>query len=118
MLSESDISRITDHIVRACSPLAVGVFGSYGVGAERARSDLDLFVIREAPERPDARRRFIRRLLFHVLHPLDIHVFTPREFEETAYEYLSFAWVIVRQARLYHWTEDAKTRVPSLFPKG
>jgi hypothetical protein len=27
----------------------------------------------------------------------------------------SFAWVIVRQARLYHWTEDAKRRVPSLF---
>ena len=49
-----------------------------------------------------------------MLHPLDIHVFTPEEFEESAYEALSFAWVIARQARIYHWTEAAKQRVPSL----
>ena len=54
--------------------------------------------------------------LFGVLHPLDVHVFTPEEFEETACEVLSFAWVIVRQARLYHWTEAAARLVPSLKP--
>ena len=56
----------------------------------------------------------MRRLLFGVLHPLDVHVFTPAEFEDSAYEPLSFAWVIARQARLYHWTEEARQRVPSL----
>jgi hypothetical protein len=50
-----------------------------------------------------------------VLHPLDIHVFTPEEFDETAYEALSFAWVIVRQARIWHSTEEARRRVRSLF---
>ena len=46
-----------------------------------------------------------------VMHPLDIHVFAPEEFEEEAHEYLSFAWVIVRQAKLYHWSEAAAARV-------
>jgi len=115
MLSENDIRRIVNRIVRSCAPLAAGVFGSYGVGAQRAGSDLDLFVIRDSCERPAARRRAIQRVLFGVLHPLDIHVFTPAEFEETAYEHLSFAWLIARQAKLYHWTEEAHRRVPSLF---
>ncbi len=115
MLSEADIKRIAAHIAHSCAPLAVGTFGSYAVGSQRASSDLDLFVIRDTVESPGARKRAIRSLLFGVVHPIDIHVFTPKEFEETAYEYLSFTWVIVHQARLYHVTEDAKTRVPSLF---
>jgi hypothetical protein len=73
----------------------------------RDRSDLDLFVIKECADRPTARRQAVRRLLFEVLHPLDIHVFTPAEFEESAYESLSFAWIIVLQARLCYWTEEA-----------
>jgi predicted nucleotidyltransferase len=97
------------------APLAVGVFGSYAVGTAQTRSDLDLFVIKDSAQRPTARRMAIRRVLFGVLHPIDVHVFTPAEFEDEAYETLSFAWVIARQARLYHWTEEAKQRVPSLF---
>jgi uncharacterized protein len=115
MLSDGDIARIVERIVRREAPLVVGTFGSYAVGTAHARSDLDLFVIKESAERPVARQHAIRRVLFSVLHPLDIHVFTPEEFEETAYEALSFAWVIVRQARIYHATEEAKRRVRSLF---
>jgi predicted nucleotidyltransferase len=115
MLSEADITRIAGYIARSCAPLAVGTFGSYAVGSQCASSDLDLFVIRDTTEAPGPRQRAIRSLLFGVAHPIDIHVFTPKEFEETAYEYLSFTWVIVRQAKLYHWMEDAKRRVPSLF---
>jgi hypothetical protein len=74
-------------------------------------------VIKHGSERPAARNLAVRRLLFDVLHPLDIHVFTPAEFEETAYEYLSFTWVIARQARLYHWSDDAARQVPSLAPQ-
>ncbi len=115
MLSDGDISRIIDRIVARQTPLVVGTFGSYAVGTARAGSDLDLFVIKDGAERPLARRHAIERILFSVLHPLDIHVFTPEEFEESAYEKLSFAWVIARQARIYHATEDARRRVRSLF---
>jgi predicted nucleotidyltransferase len=115
MLSDNDIARGVDRIVTRQAPLVVGTFGSYAIGTPSASSDLDLFVIKDSAERPDARRHAIQRILFGVLHPLDIHVFTPEEFEETAYEALSFAWVIVRQARIWHSTEEARRRVRSLF---
>lgn len=117
MLTENDILRISRRIVEAHAPLAVGTFGSYAIGSPSDRSDLDLFVIRESYERPEARARAVQRLLFGVLHPLDVHVFTPEEYEETAYEALSFTWVIARQARLYHWTDAAARLVPSLLPR-
>ncbi|HXT80554.1 MAG TPA: nucleotidyltransferase domain-containing protein [Acetobacteraceae bacterium] len=115
MLSENDVARIALRIKERDRTLAIGIFGSYAVGSAGVGSDLDLFVIKDSAQRPGERRLAMRRLLFGVLHPLDIHVFTPDEFESTAYESLSFAWVIARQARLYHWTEEARRRVPSLF---
>jgi len=107
MLSENDVTRIARRIVEACAPMAVGAFGSYAVGLARDDSDLDLFVIKRAHHLPPLNTQAVQRLLFGVLHPVDIHVFTAEEFEETAYEELSFTWVIARQARLYHWTPEA-----------
>jgi predicted nucleotidyltransferase len=117
MLTDNDIARITQRIVQSTSPLAVGAFGSYGIGTAHDGSDLDLFVIRETRETREARARAIRRLLFGILNPLDVHVFTPAEFEEAAHEYQSFPWVIARQARMFYWTEEAVRAVPSLLPR-
>jgi predicted nucleotidyltransferase len=115
MLTDHDIARLSRRVVEAYAPLVVGTFGSYAVGNARDRSDLDLVVIKETPEAPAARARAVQRLLFGVFHPLDVHVFTPEEFEDTVYEELSFTWIIARQARLYHWTDEARTLVPSLL---
>lgn len=106
MLSEGDIQRIVSRIVDGCGPIAVGTFGSYAVGLAREGSDLDVFVIQRTRLSKPARRRAVYACLFGVMHPLDVHVFTPEEFEEEAGEQLSFAWVIVRQARLYYWTGE------------
>jgi predicted nucleotidyltransferase len=117
MLTENDLARISRWVVRGYAPLVVGIFGSYAIGAGREASDLDLFVIKDTPENPEWRARAVQRLLFGVLHPLDVHVFTPEEFEDTVYEELSFTWVIARQARLYHWSEEAGKLVPSLVAR-
>lgn len=114
MLTENDIRRLVGRIVAGYGPLIVGIFGSYAVGLAGTASDLDLFVIKSTPEPSANRRRSVRRLLFGMLHPFDVHVFTPQEFEDTAYEELSFAWVIVRQARIYHRAAEAEQLVPSL----
>lgn len=114
MLTENDIARISRRIVDAYSPIAVGIFGSYATRVAQDRSDLDLFVIKQTSDRPERRPRAVQRLLFGILHPIEVHVFTPTEFEETAYEPLSFTWVIARQARVYHWTDAAKKLLPSL----
>jgi predicted nucleotidyltransferase len=117
MLSENDILRISRRIVEGCAPLAVGTFGSYAIGTAHEQSDLDVFVISKAAGDPAARTLAVKRLLFGILHPLDVFVFTPEEFEEAACEEQSFTWVIVRQARIYHWTEEASHLLPSLLPK-
>lgn len=114
MLSDRDIQRIVSRIVAGCRPIAAGSFGSYAVGLARDSSDLDLFVIQRTALPNAARRRAIYRHLCGVMHPLDVHVFTPEEFEADAREELSFAWVIARQACLYHWTEEAALEVPAL----
>jgi predicted nucleotidyltransferase len=101
----------------AYAPIVVGTFGSYAIGRAHERSDLDLFVIKKTPQRPALRPLAVRRALFDVLCPLDVHVFTPQEFQDSAYLELSFTWIIARQARLYHWTEEARRVVPSLLPR-
>jgi len=116
MLSEGDIQRIAQRIAAGYGPLVVGTFGSYAIGAAKPRSDLDLFVIKATPESQQARRNAIGRLVFGVLHPIDAHVFTPEEFENTVGDELSFTWVIVRQARIYYAALGAERRVPSLTP--
>src|ERR1700730_13650279 len=108
---------MSQRIVERYAPLAVGIFGSYAIGSARDRSDLDLFVIKDTPEIPAARARAVRRLLFCAVPPLDVHIFTPQEFEDTVYEELSFTWVIARQARLYHWSDEAKKLIPSLLAR-
>jgi len=117
MLTENDIRRIVGRVVAGYAPLVVGTFGSYAAGLARPSSDLDLFVIKVAREPESNRRAAVRRLLFGVMHPLDVHVFTPDEFESTVNEELSFTWIIARQARLYHWEPGAERLVPSLAPR-
>src|SRR5664280_2528000 len=117
MLTENDIVRISKKLADSYSPLAVGTFGSYAIGSAREKSDLDLFVIKRDLQVPEVTTRAIRRLLADCLHPMDIRVFTASEFEGTVYDYLSFTWIVARQARLYHWTEDAGRLVPSLLPR-
>ena len=115
MLSERDILNITARIVSGYGPIAVASFGSYATGRAKYSSDLDLVVIKQTPLISTARRRAVRHLLFGKIHPMDIHVFTPKEFEETAREMLSFTWVISRQAHLHYSSPQARLQVPSLF---
>src|SRR5262245_60733928 len=102
MLTDADIVRIGRCIVEGYGPLVVGIFGSYSMGTAHEKSDLDVFVIKRTSEHASARKRAVLRSLIGVLHPLDIHVFTPEEFAEEAPKELSFAWIIVRQARILH----------------
>src|SRR6202041_685440 len=95
MLTEGDIARVARRIADGYGPILVGVFGSYSIGRAHAGSDLDVLVIKRTGESPRARKQAITRLLVGFLHPLDAAVFTPSEFEDTAYEEMSFPWVIL-----------------------
>jgi hypothetical protein len=72
-------------------------------------------VIRD-PAAPSALDGFaVRWFLASVMHPLDIHVFAPAEFEAAASGAHSLAAHIAQQAKLYYWTEGARKHVPSLL---
>jgi predicted nucleotidyltransferase len=114
VLTETDIERIALRIAAAYQPVAVGVVGSYATGSATARSDLDLLVVRNPRGAVWVDASAVRRLLFDVLHPLDVLVYSPAEFEESAAKHLSFTWTIARQARLYYRAADAGSLVPSL----
>jgi predicted nucleotidyltransferase len=114
MLTENDITRITRRITAGCNPIAIGIFGSYAIGTAHEKSDLDILVIGRAPGTRGARAHAVRRRLFGILHPIDIQVFTPEEFEDSVYDLHSFTWIIVQQVRIYHWTSEAEEAVPSL----
>jgi predicted nucleotidyltransferase len=117
MLTDRDMTKMAQAIAERLAPMVVGIFGSYAVGTAGAGSDLDLFVIRDCTESFAMRRHLVRRALYHVMHRLDIHVFTPAEFEETARRRMSFAWLIARQARILHQSPHAAERLPSLAAK-
>jgi uncharacterized protein len=114
MLTNNDISRIAARVARGYAPLVVGTFGSYAIGTASARSDLDLFVIKMTAESAARRRRIVKSLLTDVFYPLDIHVFTPEEFEASVNDEMSFIWMIAKQAAIYHWAEGATAHIPSL----
>jgi predicted nucleotidyltransferase len=114
MLTETDIERIARRIAAAYQPVAVGIVGSYATGRATARSDLDVLVVRNPRGAVWVDVSAVRRLLFDVIHPLDVLVYSPAEFEESAGKHLSFTWTIARQARLYHCAADAGRLVPSL----
>src|SRR5215510_3498997 len=114
MLTETDIARIAGRVAAAYRPVAMGIFDSYATGTASGRSDLDLVVIRKPGSAFPADTFAVRRLSFDVLHPIDVQVFDPAEFEESAYEYQSFTWVIARRAstigmlRLSEWDAEAE----------
>jgi predicted nucleotidyltransferase len=122
MLTDADVTRIAQRIADTVDPVAVATFGSYATGTAHDQSDLDLLVIYQdllviyqRANRAPLRAAAVRRLLPSVLWPLDIHVFTPQEFESRALEYLSFELIIARQAKCYYRREDAPRLVPVLF---
>ncbi len=117
MLTENDIHRIIDYIVRGCSPVAAGIFGSYATGIAGADSDLDVFVIRHTHGSAASRNVAIRRYLFGLMSPMDFAVFTPAEFAEGLRDPHSFISTVAAQARVYYWSREAEDCLPSLRAK-
>jgi predicted nucleotidyltransferase len=114
VLTHNDIRAIAWRITRKYAPGIVGIFGSYAIGRAHDKSDLDLFVIKTTTETRMARRKRVRAMLVDVSHPLDIHVFTPEEFEEAAHEEFSFIATVALQARILYSTGEFDSKLLSL----
>ncbi len=73
--------QVVEHIVEACAPDTVIVFGSAARGETRPGSDLDLLVVLDLPEDMTARQmsRKLHALFEGWLLPLDIIVLSKQE---------------------------------------
>lgn len=81
MRNSSKITTIVEKIARNYDPEKIILFGSYAKGLANDNSDLDFIIIKET-DKPKAKRgREVRKHLLGALIPIDLKVYTPKEFE-------------------------------------
>ncbi len=83
-IDDEAIRQIRDHIVEACNPEAIILFGSVARGEAGPESDLDLLVIMELPSGRTNRDqvRELSDLFPDRLIPMDLIVLTPEQYRE------------------------------------
>lgn len=95
LLSPEQLDAKLDEIVRrlrdAFSPVAIYLFGSYVYGTPNRHSDIDLLVVVEdSPHDPYERDAQAYVALCGIRAPIDVQVYTRREFEQRAALSVSF----------------------------
>jgi predicted nucleotidyltransferase len=99
MLTEKEIEKLIDRIAKRIQPEKIIIFGSYAKGAATIKSDLDILVIKET-EIPMANRADdLKPVLFNLLIPVDVHVYTPEEVNEYGKEPFSFLNSILKSGK-------------------
>lgn len=102
MLSFDKIEEITNFIAEKFSPEKIILFGSYAADNPKADSDLDLLVIKET-DKPKHHRSFdIRKSLIGTKIPIDILVYTPKEFVERSTDRSSFLFNALKTSRVLY----------------
>lgn len=82
MLTQKQIDTIIQKIVEHYQPEKIILFGSYATGNVDNDSDLDLCIIKQTKQSFMQRSLEVRKILRPKDTPMDILVFTPREYEE------------------------------------
>ena len=103
MFNKEIINDIKDRLIKAYSPQAIYLFGSYAWGNPDEQSDLDLLVIiKESEDRSYVRPRIGERALVGVLVPRDIIVYTSDEFKKYADDTSTLCYKIKQEGRLLY----------------
>lgn len=76
---EKKIQEVTAKIVEEYQPEKVILFGSWAWGKPGPDSDVDLFIVKNSPERRIDRARQVRSIIWGSGLPIDILVYTPQE---------------------------------------
>jgi uncharacterized protein len=102
MVQQSKINEIVERIVQKFNPEKVILFGSYASGKARDDSDVDLLIITET-DLPKQRRSFeIQKSLIGSKIPMDILVYTQKEFETDTQEKYSFLYSAIKQSKILY----------------
>ena len=102
MVEISKINDIVERIATKFDPDKIILFGSYAAGNATTDSDLDLLIIKDT-DLPRHKRSFdIQKSLIGLKIPLDILVYTNREFESEKNESFSFINAAIKTSKLLY----------------
>jgi len=98
LLLEEIVSRL-----KSLTPKAIYLHGSYAQETPNRHSDIDLLVIvDDSPLDPYERDALAYRALRDVPVPIDVQVYTQREFDERSALKVSFERTVKQKGRLIH----------------
>ncbi|MEI7983759.1 MAG: nucleotidyltransferase domain-containing protein [Bacteroidota bacterium] len=96
------ITEIVNRIAIGYNPDKIILFGSYASGEQSEDSDLDLFVIKNS-DLPRPQRAFqVRKMLFGMMVPMDLIVYTPDEIEKSLGNKFSFVHEVMNTGKVLY----------------
>ena len=102
MIEIAKINEIVNRIAIKFNPDKIILFGSYAVGNPNNDSDLDLLIIKDT-DLPRHKRSFdIQKALIGSMVPMDIFVYTTKEFEQEKNEKSSFFSLAIKTSKILY----------------
>lgn len=106
MIGKDKINEIIQKITNNYSPEKIILFGSYANGKPDKDSDLDILVVKDTDLPRHQRSHEVRKLLFHSMIPMDILVYTKKEFEEEQKNKYSFIYSVIKNGIVLYKRKD------------
>ena len=102
MIEITKINEIVNRIAIKFNPEKIILFGSYAVGNPTNDSDIDLLIIKDT-DLPRHKRSFdIQKSLIGSMIPMDILVYTTREFEQEMNVKNSFLFSAIKTSKILY----------------
>jgi predicted nucleotidyltransferase len=102
MIEITKINEIVNRIATKFNPDKIILFGSYATGNPNNDSDLDLLIIKDT-DLPRHKRSFdIQKALIGSMIPMDILVYTTKEFEQEKNEKSSFLSIAIKTSKILY----------------
>ena len=102
MIDSNKINEIISRIATRFNPDKIILFGSYAAGNPNNDSDIDLLIIKDT-DLPRHKRSFdIQKSLIGSMIPIDILVYTTKEFDQEKNVKNSFLYSVIRSSKVLY----------------
>lgn len=102
MITKEKINTIVEKIAIGFNPEKIILFGSHAVGNQSKDSDLDLLVIQDTNLPRHKRSIAIQKSLLGSMVPMDILVYTKKEFEYEKTQNHSFLYNAMKDSKVLY----------------
>ena len=102
MIEATKIKDIVSRIAEKFDPDKIILFGSYALGNPNNDSDIDLLIIKDTDLPPQKRSFDIQKSLIGSMIPIDILVYTNKEFEQEKDKKYSFINSAIKTSKVIY----------------